>query len=204
MCHLLHTRIRDLATSQSWFLSIWNNLDMNGRVTTVAYFVFFCFWEFLPTILLLCLISSKAGGVGGKRQRWHLSKTLGLDEKELNGVSGRVAPKHGPASQKLPDFGIFHIINTGEGKVLAASPLGASAYSSYGTRTEGSAGAFEREPERERPRWTHGGDLFQDPLRYDSDDGPVPSPRHFSDSYNSAASNGNYYNERVPGYSSGI
>ncbi|KAG6614486.1 uncharacterized protein IUM83_04188 [Phytophthora cinnamomi] len=179
LCVIFFTRgIRDLATSQSWFLSIWNNLDMNGRVTTVAYFVFFCFWEFLPTILLLCLISSKAGGVG--------------------------APKHGPASQKLPDYGIFHIINTGEGKVLAASPLGASAYSSYGTRTEGSVGGFDREPERERPRWTHGGDLFQDPLRYDSDDGPVPSPRHFSDSYNSDASNGNYYYERVPGYSSGI
>ncbi|KAJ8525570.1 hypothetical protein ON010_g15544 [Phytophthora cinnamomi] len=119
-------------------------------------------------------------------------------------VEGWRPPKHGPASQKLPDYGIFHIINTGEGKVLAASPLGASAYSSYGTRTEGSVGGFDREPERERPRWTHGGDLFQDPLRYDSDDGPVPSPRHFSDSYNSDASNGNYYYERVPGYSSGI
>ncbi|KAG7389520.1 hypothetical protein PHYPSEUDO_010165 [Phytophthora pseudosyringae] len=178
LCLIFFTRgIRDLATSQSWFLSIWNNLDMNGRVTTVDYFVFFCFWEFLPTILLLCLISSKAGGVG--------------------------APKHGPASQKLPDYGIFHIINTGEGKLLTASPLGTSAYCSYGTRTEGSGG-FEREPERERPRWTHGGDLFQDPLRYDSDDGPVPSPRQFSDSYNSDASNSNYYYERVPGSSTGI
>ncbi|KAG6968470.1 hypothetical protein JG688_00005814 [Phytophthora aleatoria] len=88
LCFIFFTRgIRDLVTSQSLFLSIWNNLDMNGRVTTVAYFVFFCFWEFLPTLLLLCLISSKAGGVG-------------------------VAPKHGPASQKLPDYGIFHIINT--------------------------------------------------------------------------------------------
>lgn len=171
LCFIFFTRgIRDLATSQSWFLSIWNNLDMNGRVTTVAYFVFFCFWEFLPTVLLLCLISSKAGGVG--------------------------APKHGPASQKLPDYGIFHVINTGEGKLLAASPL---SYSSYGTRTEAS-GAYDREPQR--PRWTHGGDLFQDPLRYDSDDGPVPSPRHFSDSYNSDTSNGNsYYYERTPGYS---
>lgn len=56
---------RDLATSQSWFLSIWNQLDLNGRVTSCAFFVFFCFWEFLPTVLLLCLISSKAGGVGG-------------------------------------------------------------------------------------------------------------------------------------------
>ncbi|KAG1685150.1 hypothetical protein DVH05_011345 [Phytophthora capsici] len=173
LCLIFFTRgIRDLATSQSWFLSIWNNLDMNGRVTTVAYFVFFCFWEFLPTILLLCLISSKAGGVG--------------------------APKHGPASQKLPDYGIFHIINTGEGKLLTASPLGTSAYSSYGTRTEASVG-YDREPERERPRWTHGGDLFQDPLRYDSDDGPVPSPHHFSDSYNSDASNTNYYYERISG-----
>lgn len=57
--------VRDLATSQSWFVSIWNPLDMNGRVTTFAYFVFFCFWEFLPTVLLLCLITTKAGGVGG-------------------------------------------------------------------------------------------------------------------------------------------
>lgn len=58
--------IRDLATSQSWFLSIWNQLDMNGRVTTFAYFIFFCFWEFLPTVLLLVLISTKTGGVRGK------------------------------------------------------------------------------------------------------------------------------------------
>lgn len=57
---------RDLATSESWFLSIWNQLDMNGRVTTCSYFIFFCFWEFLPTVLLLCLISSKAGGLGGE------------------------------------------------------------------------------------------------------------------------------------------
>lgn len=57
--------VRDLATSQSWLVSIWNPLDMNGRVTTFAYFVFFCFWEFLPTVLLLCLITTKAGGVGG-------------------------------------------------------------------------------------------------------------------------------------------
>ncbi|GMF26462.1 unnamed protein product [Phytophthora fragariaefolia] len=202
LCLIFFTRgIRDLATSQSWFLSIWNNLDMNGRVTTVAYFVFFCFWEFLPTVLLLCLISSKAGGVGGEKEGCDCFKRVKLAENELNEVSLRAAPKHGPASQKLPDYGIFHIINTGEGKVLAASPLGASTYSSYGTRTEG---GFDLEPERERPRWTHGGDLFQDPLRYDSDDGPAPSPRHFSDSYNSDASNSNYYYERVPGYSSGI
>ncbi|KAI9914106.1 hypothetical protein PsorP6_005712 [Peronosclerospora sorghi] len=160
LCVIFFTRgIRDLATSQSWFLTIWNNLDMNGRVTTVAYFVFFCFWEFLPTMLLLCLISSKAGGVG--------------------------APKHGPTSQKkLPDYGIFHIINTGEGKLLTASPL---VKKTYGTRARDHA-RFERNREGERPRWTHGGDLFQDPLRYDSDDGPVPSPRRFSDSYNSEAS----------------
>ncbi|KAF1777228.1 hypothetical protein GQ600_23005 [Phytophthora cactorum] len=70
LCFIFFTRgIRDLVTSQSWFLSIWNNLDMNGRVTTVAYFVFFCFWEFLPTLLLLCLISSKAGGVGVRSEQ---------------------------------------------------------------------------------------------------------------------------------------
>ncbi|TDH66905.1 hypothetical protein CCR75_007489 [Bremia lactucae] len=158
LCIIFFTRgIRDLATSQSWFLSIWNNLDMNGRVTTVTYFVFFCFWEFLPTVLLLCLVSSKAGGVG--------------------------APKHGSASQKLPDYGIFHIINTNEGKLLTASSLGTSASSSYGTRPVG-------DPERGRPRWTHGGDLFQDPLRYDSDDGPVPSlPHHYLNNYHGEVSN---------------
>jgi len=201
LCLIFFTRgIRDLATSQSWFLSIWNNLDMNGRVTTVAYFIFFCFWEFLPTILLLCLISSKAGGVGGERPQ-SLTRVC----KTLSGHCRFVctAPKHGPASQKLPDYGIFHIINTGEGKLLTASPLGPIVFSSYGTRAEGLA-IFDREPERERPRWTHGGDLFQDPLRYDSDDGPVPSPRHFSDSYNSDTSNSNCYYDRVPGRSTGI
>jgi hypothetical protein len=68
---------RDLATSQSWFLSIWNQLDLNGRVTSCAYFVFFCFWEFLPTVLLLCLISSKAGGVGGESLSLSLSLSVG-------------------------------------------------------------------------------------------------------------------------------
>ena len=109
-----------------------------------------------------------------------------------------VAPKHGPASQKLPDYGIFHIINLGAGKQLTASPLGTNAYNSYGTRTEG-LGGFEGETKRERPRWTHGGDLFQDPLRYDSDDEPVPSPCHFLNSSNSDASSSNYHYERVPG-----
>ncbi|TMW63083.1 hypothetical protein Poli38472_005701 [Pythium oligandrum] len=151
--------VRDLATSQNWFLSIWNQLDMNGRVTTFAYFIFFCFWEFLPTVLLLCLITTKAGGVG--------------------------APRHVPASShKLPDFGIFHIINVGadraEGKLLA-SPLN----SSYGT-TASSTGVISQATEP--PRWTHGGDLFQDPLRYDSDDGAGPSPRNFPNSFNSDSS----------------
>lgn len=50
---------------------------MNGRVTTCAYFVFFCFWEFLPTLLLLCLITSKAGGVGGPpHQSNHATMTI--------------------------------------------------------------------------------------------------------------------------------
>ncbi|KAJ0412678.1 hypothetical protein ATCC90586_002308 [Pythium insidiosum] len=156
--------MRDLATSQNWFLSIWNQLDMNGRVTTFAYFIFFCFWEFLPTILLLCLITTKAGGVG--------------------------APRHASSSgHKLPDFGIFHIINVGgdkaEGKLLA-SPLN----SSYGTASSSSLlhPAGVRVNPHEAPRWTHGGDLFLDPLRYDSDDGAGPSPRHFPDSFNSDAS----------------
>jgi hypothetical protein len=139
--------IRDLATSQNWFLSIWNQLDMNGQVTSFAYFVFFCFWEFLPTLLLLCLITTKAGGVGAPRHGSFISHT-----------------------HKLPDFGIFHIINTGgdkpEGKLLA-SPL-----NRYGTTTigNGNSSSFQNNPQ-EKPRWTHGGDLFQDPLRYDSDDG---------------------------------
>ncbi|DAZ94462.1 TPA: hypothetical protein N0F65_003498 [Lagenidium giganteum] len=150
--------VRDLATSQNWFLSIWNQLDMNGRVTTFEYFVFFCFWEFLPTILLLCLITTKAGGVG--------------------------APRHGSShGHKLPDFGIFHIINTGGEKAtgkLLASPMN----SSYGTSSVTTSSVHSVEP----PRWTHGGDLFQDPLRYDSDDGNVPSPRPFHGSYNSDTS----------------
>ncbi|GAB9467954.1 hypothetical protein Gpo141_00005282 [Globisporangium polare] len=163
--------VRDLATSQNWLLSIWNPLDMNGRVTTFAYFVFFCFWEFLPTVLLLCLITTKAGGVG--------------------------APRHGSShGQKLPDFGIFHIINSGgdkgEGKLLA-SPMN----SSYGTVSSATAadgaaggGGRGRGSSEGRPRWTHGGDLFQDPLRYDSDDGTGPSPRQFPDSFNSDVSMG--------------
>lgn len=157
--------VRDLATSQSWLLSIWNPLDMNGRVTTFAYFVFFCFWEFLPTVLLLCLITTRAGGVG--------------------------APRHGSShAHKLPDFGIFHIINSGgdkgEGKLLA-SPMNSSygaVSSAVAADRDGSAGSGGR------PRWTHGGDLFQDPLRYDSDDGTGPSPRQFPDSFNSDASMG--------------
>ncbi|KAJ0410217.1 hypothetical protein P43SY_002549 [Pythium insidiosum] len=120
--------------------------------------------NFLPTILLLCLITTKAGGVG--------------------------APRHASSSgHKLPDFGIFHIINVGgdkaEGKLLA-SPLN----SSYGTASSSSLlhPAGVRVNPHEAPRWTHGGDLFLDPLRYDSDDGAGPSPRHFPDSFNSDAS----------------
>ncbi|KAF1330332.1 hypothetical protein FI667_g5034, partial [Globisporangium splendens] len=169
--------MRDLATSQNWFLSIWNQLDMNGRVTTFAYFVFFCFWEFLPTVLLLLLITTKAGGVG--------------------------APRHGKGAHghKLPDFGIFHIINTGAGSgggrsgesKLLASPMN----SSYGTAS--SATAADNALLDARPRWTHGGDLFQDPLRYDSDDGAGPSPRQqFPDSFNSDASSSNeQYQQRA-------
>lgn len=154
--------VRDFATSQNWFLSIWNQLDMNGRVTTFAYFVFFCFWEFLPTILLLCLITTKAGGVG--------------------------APRHGFShGHKLPDFGIFHIINAGGEKTtgkLLASPMN----SSYGTSTSSSM-ATSIEP----PRWTHGGDLFEDPLRYDSDDGNFPSPHgRFPGSFNSDTGSASY------------
>uniref|UniRef100_K3X8B5 Uncharacterized protein n=1 Tax=Globisporangium ultimum (strain ATCC 200006 / CBS 805.95 / DAOM BR144) TaxID=431595 RepID=K3X8B5_GLOUD len=168
---------RDLATSQNWFLSIWNQLDMNGRVTTFAYFVFFCFWEFLPTVLLLLLITTKAGGVG--------------------------APRHGKGAHghKLPDFGIFHIINSGAGSgdgrsgesKLLASPMN----SSYGTAS--SATAADNALLDARPRWTHGGDLFQDPLRYDSDDGAGPSPRQqFPDSFNSDASSSNeQYQQRT-------
>jgi hypothetical protein len=97
-----------------------------------------------------------------------------------------VAPRHVPPhNQKLPDFGIFHIINAGGsnsdkvGGKLLASPL----TSSYGTTVSSSAGAATRT--LEPPRWTHGGDLFQDPLRYDSDENAGPSPRQFPDSFNS-------------------
>lgn len=94
-----------------------------------------------------------------------------------------LAPRHGSShgQKKLPDFGIFHIINSGEGKLLAASPM----ISSYGTASSATGAGDASEG---RPRWTHGGDLFQDPLRYDSDDGMGPSPRQFPDSFNSDAS----------------
>lgn len=106
------------------------------------------------------------------------------------------APRHGSSSgqKKLPDFGIFHIINSGdrnEGKLLAASPM----VSSYGTGSSAAGDVSEG-----HPRWTHGGDLFQDPLRYDSDDGTGPSPRQFPDSFNSDASSsaaGTSFDRRV-------
>lgn len=173
--------VRDLATSQSWLVSIWNPLDMNGRVTTFTYFVFFCFWEFLPTVLLLCLITSKAGGVGGVcvwRSAFSLARLSLLSSLLLSRL---LAPRHGSShnQKKLPDFGIFHIINSGdrgEGKLLAASPMVSSYGTASGDASEG------------HPRWTHGGDLFQDPLRYDSDDGTGPSPHQFPSSFNSDAS----------------
>lgn len=68
--------------------------------------------------------------------------------------------------------------------------------SSYGTVSSATAadgaasGGGGRGSGEGRPRWTHGGDLFQDPLRYDSDDGTGPSPRQFPNSFNSDASMG--------------
>lgn len=95
-----------------------------------------------------------------------------------------IAPRHDTAhGHKIPDYGIFHIINAGTAKEtgkLLASPLTSSG---YGTTNS------TRVADGERPRWTHGGDLFQDPLRYDSDDDTsLLSPRQFPDSYNSDAS----------------
>jgi hypothetical protein len=54
--------------------------------------------------------------------------------------------------------------------------------SSYGTMSSVGAGTASR-LDLERARWTHGGDLFQDPSRYDSDDGAGQSPRLPLDSF---------------------
>ena len=143
--------IRDLATSQSWFVSIWNQLDMNGRVTTFSYFVFFLFWEFLPTVLLLLLITTKAGFGGTSRTKSSLVK------------------------KQLPDFGIFHAIQK---------------QSSYGTTNTTTTTTTSPITVVARERWTHGGDLFQDPLRYDSDENQNNSSSGLVSSYlNSLNSN---------------
>ncbi|CCI42972.1 unnamed protein product [Albugo candida] len=133
--------MRDLATSKNWLLGIWNQLEMYNRVTTFAYFIFFCFWEFLPTILLLCLLTTKAGGVGAPRRR-------------------------SSNARKLPDFGIFHIIIAGRGKnegKWMASPL----THSYGSTRMASSSllarkqpfsdfsSFSHRPVIQQPHWIH-------------------------------------------------
>lgn len=157
LCLIFFTRsIRDLATSQSWFLTIWNQLDMNGRVTTFAYFVFFIFWEFLPTVLLLLMITTKAGLVGAPRN------TSGTGY-----------------GHKLPDFGIFHVINSQNKLGLATARSDSIDSKSYGSIMTTPINVAEQQ------RWTNGGDLFEDPLRYDSDEASSNPPGNISNSVNS-------------------
>ena len=207
LCVIFLTRsIRDLATSQSWLLSIWNQLDMNGRVTSFAYFVFFCFWEFLPTILLLLMITTRAGGVGAGT--FH-AENLSLNQLVLilpplsfflpDVAASRYTSGHG--HHKLPDFGIFHVINVTNYSDGPPSDhhLDCNNPSTSVPRTNHNYGSIPRAirgtsasvSQQQRSvcvcvsihgyiffslhvvnhRWTNGGDLFEDPLRYDSDDG---------------------------------
>lgn len=151
--------MRDLATSKNWLLGIWNQLEMYNRVTTFAYFIFFCFWEFLPTILLLCLLTTKAGGVGGKNS--YQFTTMHFI------CIAFVAPRRRSSNaRKLPDFGIFHIIIAGRGKnegKWMASPL----THSYGSTRMASSSllarkqpfsdfsSFSHRPVIQQPHWIH-------------------------------------------------
>ncbi|CAK4612011.1 hypothetical protein LEN26_006307 [Aphanomyces euteiches] len=141
--------LRDLLTSQNWLLfSVANPMDQYGEITSFLSFSLFVVWDFFPTVLLLVLISTKAGGVGVSR------KTSFRGE-------GR-----------LPDYGIFHVINAG--CVSETSRLVDSPNTEYG-------GASRTTPINvaDPPRWTRGGDLFQDILRYDSDnDGNSATPTY--------------------------
>lgn len=63
-----------------------------------------------------------------------------------------------------------------------ASSIGGLNTAAAATSTPGTASRHDLE----RARWTHGGDLFQDPSRYDSDDDAVQSPRFPIDSFGRA------------------
>lgn len=128
------------------------------------------------------------------------------------------APWHEVSNRpRLPDFGLFHVINTGSAEgagLLAASPITSSSYgttSSIGPLSSAAlmaamAAANAATPgsstltrlDLERARWTHGGDLFQDPTRYDSDDGTGPSPRFAVDGPRSSRGHGQVGPNRIP------
>ncbi|KDO27050.1 hypothetical protein SPRG_07761 [Saprolegnia parasitica CBS 223.65] len=153
--------MRDLATSQNWLrFSVLNPVDQFGQITSFSYFILFVVWDFLPTVLLLLLVSTEAGGVG--------------------------PPRHNKAhDRQLPDFGIFQVIKTGhvaERVTSETSHLAASPKREYGARTTPINVA-----DQQKSRWTRGGDLFQDPLRYDSDDGNGATPTYVN-SLNSESS----------------
>ncbi|RQM25048.1 hypothetical protein B5M09_009683 [Aphanomyces astaci] len=98
----------------------------------------------------------------------------------------------------LPDFGIFHVINTGVPTTAETTRLVADAHSptaEYGARAT-PINVTERYPFVSRAlcfvpvsgrRWTRGGDLFTDLLRYDSDNDIVHTPPYVN-SLNSESS----------------
>ncbi|KAF0693121.1 Aste57867_15867 [Aphanomyces stellatus] len=158
--------LRDFLTSQNWLLfSVLNPVDQFGQITTLSTFALFVVWDFLPTILLLLLISTKAGGVGVPRN-----------------TSFR-------GEAKLPDFGIFHVINTGCVRDHPSASSRGETTRLVGSPTTEYGGASRTTPINvaEQQRWTRGGDLFQDPLRYDSDDGNSATPTYVN-SLNSESS----------------
>ncbi|RHY88538.1 hypothetical protein DYB35_005227 [Aphanomyces astaci] len=167
--------VRDFVTSQNWLrLSVANPVDQFGQIPTFSYFALFVVWDFVPTILLLVLISTKAGAVGVPRYSSFRGDT------------------------KLPDFGIFHVINTGVPTTAETTRLVADAHSptaEYGARAT-PINVTERYPFLSRAlcfvpvsgrRWTRGGDLFTDLLRYDSDNDIVHTPPYVN-SLNSESS----------------
>ncbi|ETV97584.1 hypothetical protein, variant 1 [Aphanomyces invadans] len=153
--------VRDFLTSQNWLrFSVVNPVDQFGEIPTFSYFAMFVMWDFVPTILLLALISTKAGAVG--------------------------VPRHASfrGDTKLPDFGIFHVINTGYVRDTSETTrLVGSPAVEYG-------GAARTTPINvsDQPRWTRGGDLFTDLLRYDSDNDCNDATPTYVNSLNSESS----------------
>ncbi|RHY28375.1 hypothetical protein DYB32_006024 [Aphanomyces invadans] len=104
--------VRDFLTSQNWLrFSVVNPVDQFGEIPTFSYFAMFVMWDFVPTILLLALISTKAGAVGGMPRSNPRRRVAAFHALTCFWVVPRHASFRGDT--KLPDFGIFHVINTG-------------------------------------------------------------------------------------------